>query len=89
MNKYVIYASVIALIHVSTINAQNKQKNNFEDWSDKPVIVIPGLKGKAPSDAVILFSKNNLDQWKSIKGEEHPASMEGDCQEIHRCTWHR
>ncbi|HBE43443.1 MAG TPA: DUF1080 domain-containing protein [Bacteroidales bacterium] len=74
MKKYSFYILVSVLCIDSVVNAQQKQKNNFEDWSDKPVVITPGLKGKAPSDAIVLFSKNNLDQWKSIKGEENPAT---------------
>ncbi|HAX94179.1 MAG TPA: DUF1080 domain-containing protein, partial [Bacteroidales bacterium] len=73
MEKYIFCTLVSVLCIDSVVNAQQKQKNNFEDWSDKPVVITPGLKGKAPSDAIVLFSKNNLDQWKSIKGEENPA----------------
>ncbi len=73
MKKYTLYVLVYVLFITSTINAQTKQKNNFEDWSAKPVIVTPGMKGTAPSDAIVLFSKNNLDQWKSLKGDENPA----------------
>ena len=73
MKKYIIYTLVTVFFIESTVNAQQKQKNNFEDWSEKPVVVTPGMKGKAPSDAIVLFSKNNLDQWKSIKVEENPA----------------
>jgi len=73
MKKYILYILVSVLFIESTVNAQQKQKNNFEDWSGKPAVVTPGMKEKAPSDAVILFSKNNLDQWKSIKVAENPA----------------
>lgn len=76
MNKFAFYICVTILFTVKTVNAQDKQKNNFEDWTEKPVIVSPGLKLKAPSDAIVLFSKNNLDQWKSIKGEDNPAPWE-------------
>jgi hypothetical protein len=76
MEKRIIYAIVSFFCIAITVYAQEKQKNNFEDWSDKPVIVTLGMKGTAPSDAVVLFSKNNLDQWKSIKGDENPATWE-------------
>lgn len=73
MKKNILYTIVFVLCVVNTVNAQQKQKNNFEDWSEKPVVVTPGMNGKAPSDAIVLFSKNNLDQWKGIKGEDEPA----------------
>ena len=73
MKKYILYILVSVLFIESTVNAQQKQKNNFEDWSGKPAVVTPRVKGKAPSDAIVLFSKNNLDQWKATKGEDEPA----------------
>src|SRR5690606_34397773 len=76
MNKFAFYICVTILFTVKTVNAQDKQKNNFEDWTEKPVIVSPGLKLKAPSDAIVLFSKNSLDHWESIKGEDNPAPWE-------------
>ena len=49
--------------------AQNKQPNNFEDWSSKPKNVVPGKNHEAPSDAVVLF-KDNLDLWSFTDGQE-------------------
>lgn len=74
MKKYIFYTLISVLFIEGKLYAQQNQKNNFEDWSGKPVVVTPGMKQKAPSDAIVLFSKNNLDQWKSIKGEENPAT---------------
>ena len=67
MKKYIFYTLVSFLFIIVPVNAQEKQKNNFEDWSDKPVVVTPGMNGKAPSDAIVLFRKNDLDQWKGTK----------------------
>ena len=60
--------------------ARNKKKNNFEDWSKKPLIVDPGKGTSAPSDAIMLFSKNDLNLWESllIKGNPAPWKIEGD-----------
>ncbi len=44
-----------------------------EVWSPEPKIVTPSATcGAAPSDAVILFDGNNLDQWISVK-DKSPA----------------
>lgn len=54
--------------------AQAKEKNNFEDWSEKPAIVTPVIGNGAPSDAIVLFSSNDLNQWESLlkKGTAAP-----------------
>ena len=45
-----------------------------EVYEPKPKVVTPGsTAGDAPSDAVILFSGNNLDQWVSTRDTTKPA----------------
>jgi hypothetical protein len=40
---------------------------NTEVWEPVP-IVVSAPKGKAPSDAIQLLGKNNLDNWEGVKG---------------------
>ena len=49
-------------------DAQNKEKNNFEDWGNKPPIIEPGECNSPPSDAIVLFDET-LDNWMTISGE--------------------
>lgn len=58
--------------------AQEKPQNNFEDWDTKPAKVLPGEKGSAPSDAIVLFF-NSLDKWQFVDGEKvsWPVSKKG------------
>lgn len=54
-------------------NAQEKVKNNVENWTDVPPIISPAIGSKAPSDAIILFDKKDLHLWESVKGKENPV----------------
>lgn len=51
-----------------SVNAQ--QKNNFEDWKNKPALVTPAENSQPPSDAIVLFGENNLDKWQYANGEK-------------------
>ncbi|MEM9142002.1 MAG: DUF1080 domain-containing protein [Bacteroidota bacterium] len=44
------------------LSAQKKKK----EWEPQPVIVQPGKKGKAPSDAIILFDGEDLNNFVSV-----------------------
>jgi hypothetical protein len=48
-----------------------------EVWEPEPKVVKTAL-GKAPSDAVILFAKDNLDGWVALKGDEAPWTVNGN-----------
>lgn len=62
----------------NSLLAQQKQ-NNFEDWDNKPTIVTPGENNNPPSDAIVLFDKDNLDKWESgSKGKEAEWSVHDD-----------
>jgi len=50
-------------------SAQVNGKNNFEDWSKKPVIVTPVIRNSAPTDAIVLFTPNDLSQWESLRSK--------------------
>ncbi|HET7062741.1 MAG TPA: DUF1080 domain-containing protein [Rudaea sp.] len=71
-----------SLIHSREIPAQNAAANqnaakeavvaakpeDTEQWEPVPVKVSPGAKeGAAPSDAIVLFDGQNLDQWVMAK----------------------
>lgn len=71
-----IHSILICLLLCSGISvAQEKPQNNFEDWNNKPVMVVLGEESMAPSDAVVLFY-DNLNLWKFIDGKKvtWPAS---------------
>lgn len=53
---------------------QEKPKNNSEDWTTVPPIVTPAIGNKPPSDAIILFEKNDLNLWESLKVKGIPVA---------------
>ena len=59
--------SIFLSISVSVLA---QEKNNFEDWSKKPVIVTPSENNQPPSDAIVLFQKNDLANWLCANGEK-------------------
>jgi len=50
---------------VSILNAQTKDPKDTEVWEPEPRIVTPASKGKAPSDAIVLFDGTNMDAWEN------------------------
>jgi len=60
----------------STMPPENKTMKHEETeiYSPVPPIITPGNAcGDAPSDAVILFNGENLDQWRSANDTTKPA----------------
>ena len=47
-----------------------QEPEETEDWSRKPVMILPGLNGSPPSDAIVLFDGHNLDEWTGRFGPE-------------------
>jgi hypothetical protein len=63
-----IYLFLMVLMIFGSSKAQ--QKNNFEDWKNKPAIVTPAENNQPPSDAIVLFGGNNLDNWQYANREK-------------------
>lgn len=57
--------------------AQEMKPEETEDWSRKPEMVQLDGKGKIPSDAIVLFSKGNLDQWQAEDGTSAKWNVKG------------
>ena len=64
---------LIILLMVSTGTAVYSQKS--ENQVPEPKVIQPGKKGKAPSDAIVLFDKGSLNNFESIKDGE-PAGWQ-------------
>ena len=64
MKEFIILSFLFLFIHI----AYAQEKNNFEDWEDRPPIVQPAESNLPPSDAVVLFGSNSLDQWQYRNG---------------------
>lgn len=71
---------LICMSLLNPVMSQTETKNNLEDWSKKPAIVNPGIGSSVPSDAIILFAKDDLSNWESLlqKGNSAAWKIEGD-----------
>jgi hypothetical protein len=57
---------VLFLVSQGTAVFSQKAKKNLPE----PKVIQPGKKGKAPSDAIVLFDRGSLSQFESIKDGE-------------------
>jgi hypothetical protein len=53
----------IAVLVLSSTSLFSQQKNN---WGPEPTVIQPGKKGKAPSDAIVIFDGKNLNNFESV-----------------------
>lgn len=65
--------SLLGTILISIVNtafAQQANPKDTEAWSPVPKAIVPQkIQIKAPSDAIVLFNGNDLDQWISVKDQ--------------------
>ncbi len=65
-----LFAIAVVLLTVESTRAQEiTDPKVTEVWEPVPEIVTPGNNGSAPSDAIILFDGQNLDQWVGGDGQ--------------------
>lgn len=65
MQKLIV---IFILLGASPLLAQQKSQELTEVWQPEPRIVTPGKTNvDAPSDAIVLFNGNNLDNFESTK----------------------
>jgi len=69
---------IIFLLLLISTSGFTQGKNNFEDWKVKPPIVTPSERNLPPSDANVLFEKNNLDNWQTANGEKANWNISGN-----------
>lgn len=56
-----------------------QKPEDTEVWEPEPEVVSPGYSyASAPSDAIMLFSENSLDQWVGKNGNAVPWEINGD-----------
>lgn len=65
MKKKLFISIVFLSVAIAFANAQQNMKpEDTEIYSPVPAVVTPGKTcGNAPSDAIVLFNGDNLDQW--------------------------
>ena len=66
--KKLLTAFALCFLMTQVAKAQEMKPEETEDWSRKPESIQLIGKNKVPSDAIVLFSKGNLDQWHSDDG---------------------
>lgn len=69
---------IIFLLLLISAPGFSQVKNNFEDWTKKPTSVTPAENNLPPSDAIVLFEKNNLDNWQYVNGEKANWDVTGN-----------
>src|SRR5690606_16244717 len=73
------FYSLLILIVLFQLTAFGQKPEDTEVWEPEPTIIEPGYSyASAPSDAIVLFSENHLDQWTNKDGEDAPWIVEGD-----------
>ncbi|MBC7689645.1 MAG: DUF1080 domain-containing protein [Aquabacterium sp.] len=74
MKKVKLLTYVTAMFFTQQSMAQQGDHKATEVWEPVPKIVTTGEVTKPPSDAIVLFDGNNLDEWQSVKDSSQPAS---------------
>ncbi|MBU6340612.1 MAG: DUF1080 domain-containing protein [Bacteroidetes bacterium] len=62
-----MYLSAAFCLIATISSAQITDPKATEVWSPEPRVVTPGTNNGAPSDAIVLFDGNNLNEWRSVK----------------------
>lgn len=60
--------SVIFISFIFPFLAFAQEPKDTEDWSRKPEIVNIGKNNEPPSDAIVLFDKEDMSKWEGVKG---------------------
>ena len=66
-NVFDFIAVVALLVLILIFPGTPVYSQKVENQVPEPTVIQPGKNGKAPSDAIILFDKGNLDNFVSIK----------------------
>ena len=72
MKKISILTLTLASIFAQRAVAQGDPKAT-EVWQPEPKVVETGKVNTPPSDAIVLFGGQNLDEWVSVKDTTQPA----------------
>ena len=78
--KGILLLSILVLFPYVVSIAQ--EPDETEDWSRRPVVILPGNQNSAPSDAIILFDGENLDAWTGRKGPSTWQIVDGAIEVI-------
>lgn len=65
--KQLLFSALLFFFFASPSFSQITDPKATEVWNPVPRVVTPGDGTKPPSDAIVLFSGNNLNEWISAK----------------------
>lgn len=78
-NMKKLYLTGLIFTFFMITNSEAQKPEDTEVWEPVPEVISPGYSyAGAPSDAIVLFSENNLDQWTNKNGEAVEWDIEGD-----------
>lgn len=67
--KNILFA-ILLVFSTNYLFAQKAKPEDTEDWSNPPKVVTPAQKGKAPSDAIILYrNRKDAVKWQHANNE--------------------
>ncbi len=73
---------IILLAIANFLNAQTNPKDT-EVWEPEPRVVDPGTSANPPSDAIVLFNGNDLEEWELVYGKgEAKWEIEGNIMTV-------
>ena len=72
---------LLSLIQVALF-AQQKTPESTELYLPVPPVVTPGDGIKPPSDAIVLFSGSDFDQWESMEGDSVGWTLSDGCMTV-------
>ncbi|MGK7394332.1 MAG: 3-keto-disaccharide hydrolase [Candidatus Cyclobacteriaceae bacterium M3_2C_046] len=76
INKTKLWALLLLVSLTGIARAQEFKPEQTEIWEPEPKKIQPGDLKAPPSDAIVLFDGNNLEQWESVNGGEAKWKVE-------------
>jgi len=73
VKEFIIYSLLISICvctYAQQIDRNEIDPRGTERWTPEPEKVTPGEGNAPPSDAIVLFDGENLDEWESVRGGE-------------------
>ncbi|WP_236973939.1 3-keto-disaccharide hydrolase [Membranihabitans maritimus] len=78
MKKAIFFLAFLLAFSMGTSFGQGDPKDT-EVWEPEPQVINPGRSyATPPSDAIILFSENNLDKWTDKDGNDPSWQIKGN-----------
>ncbi|MDH3244994.1 MAG: DUF1080 domain-containing protein [Saprospiraceae bacterium] len=87
MKRRALIVGISLLLVATLIICQNLNPKDTEVWEPEPEVVVPGVSSSdPPSDAIILFSGDDLDQWQHNDGRPVEWDLENGIAVVKKGT---